>query len=212
MTCLGSLPFGRLPEACQEIVEEAEPVTLTGNHRSTDPNRTVLIIATVEGQPFFTTIAGLSISLAGFGAVIAWLRDDPSGWDPINLWRVKTIVRHALTIAFLCLTLVPVHTFTQDDATTIRVGSALAALFAITDVWRVRRPDPVVWDPVSLRVFLGLSGALFLLSLLNILWASLGWLQALVLFFLTSPAAIFSNFVREMGGGSKAVGEPSPGD
>ncbi|HEU4916056.1 MAG TPA: hypothetical protein VFV13_05780 [Acidimicrobiia bacterium] len=166
----------------------------------------------MEGQPFFTTIAGLSISLAGFGAVIAWLRDDPSGWDPINLWRVKTIVRHALTIAFLCLTLVPVHTFTQDDVTTIRVGSALAALFAITDVWRVRRPDPVVWDPVALRVFLGLSGALFLLSLLNILWASLGWLQALVLFFLTSPAAIFSNFVREMGGGSKALGGPSPGD
>ena len=85
----------------------------------------------------FTTIAGLSVSLAGFGAVIAWLRDDPSGWDPVNLWRVKTIGRHALTIAFICLTLVPVYTFTQDDATTIRVGSILAVLFCISDVWRV---------------------------------------------------------------------------
>jgi hypothetical protein len=92
----------------------------------------------VEGQPFFTTIAGLSISLAGFGAVIAWLRDDPSGWDAVNLWRVKTIVRHALSIAFLCLILVPVHTFTQDDLTTIRIGSALAALFEISDILRVR--------------------------------------------------------------------------
>lgn len=169
-------------------------------------------IAVVEGQPFFTTIAGLSISLAGFGAVIAWLRDDPSGWDAVNLWRVKTIVRHALTIAFLCLTLVPVYTFTQDDVTTIRVGSALAALFAISDMWRVRDPDPVVWDPTSLRLFLTFSGALVLLSLLNIVWASLGLLQALVLFFLTSPAAIFSNFVREMGGGPKSVAEPDPGD
>ena len=169
-------------------------------------------IAIVEGQPFFTTIAGLSISLAGFGAVIAWLRDDPSGWDAVNLWRVKTIVRHALTIAFLCLTLVPVYTFTQEGVTTIRVGSALAALFAISDMWRVRDPDPVVWDPTSLRVFLTFSGALFLLSLLNIVWASLGLLQALVLFFLTSPAAIFSNFVREMGGGPKSVAEPDPGD
>ena len=122
----------------------------------------------MEGQPFFTTIAGLSVSLAGFGAVIAWLRDDPSGWDPVNLWRVKTIVRHALTIAFLCLSLVPIHTFTQDDMTTIRIGSALVALFAISDMWRVRHPDPVVWDPLSLRVFIAIDVALTLLGIVNV--------------------------------------------
>jgi hypothetical protein len=157
----------------------------------------------VEGQPFFT-----SISLAGFGAVIAWLRDDPSGWDPVNLWRVKTIVRHALTIAFLCLSLVPIFTFTQDDATTIRIGSALAVLFSISDIWRVRDPDPVVWDPLSLRVFVATGGFLALLALANVVWASLGLLQVLILFFLTSPAAIFSNFVREMGGGRPVAADP----
>jgi hypothetical protein len=153
----------------------------------------------VEGQPFFTTIAGLSVSLAGFGAVIAWLRDDPSGWDPVNLWRVKTIVRHALTIAFLCLSLVPIHTFTQDDVTTIRIGSALGVVFVISDIWRVRDPDPVVWDPVSWRVFVVTTGVLGLLGTINVVWASLGLLQALILILLTSPAGIFSNFVREMG-------------
>jgi hypothetical protein len=166
----------------------------------------------VEGQPFFTTIAGLAISLAGFGAVIAWLRDDPSGWDPVNLWRVKTIVRHALTIAFLCLTLVPIHTFTQDDTATLRIGSAAVVLFVIPDLWRVRRPDPVVWDPLSLRVYLVISGVLGLLALANVGWGSLGVLQALILVLLTSPAAIFSNFVREMGRGPNSVPEPSPGD
>jgi hypothetical protein len=153
----------------------------------------------VDGQPFFTTIAGLSVSLAGFGAVIAWLRDDPSGWDPVNLWRVKTIVRHALTIAFLCLSLVPIHTFTQDDMTTIRIGSALGVVFVISDIWRVRDPDPVVWDPLSLRVYVSMSVALTLLGVVNVVWASLGLLQALILILLTSPAGIFSNFVREMG-------------
>jgi tetrahydromethanopterin S-methyltransferase subunit C len=166
----------------------------------------------VEGQPFFITIAGLSVSLAGFGAVIAWLRDDPSGWDQVNLWRVKTIVRHALTIAFLCLTLVPIHTFTQDDMTTLRIGSALAALFVISDMWQVRHPDPVVWDPVSLRIYVTINVALALLAIANIVWASLGLLQGLVLFFLTSPAAIFSNFVREMGSRSGSIGEPNPGE
>lgn len=153
----------------------------------------------MEGQPFFTTIAGLAISLAGFGSVIAWLRDDPSGWDPINLWRVKTIVRHALTIAFLCLSLVPIHTFTQDDATTIRIGSAIVAWFAFSDMWRVRKPDPAVWDPLSVRVFLVMSGVIGAFGIANIFWGSLGLFQALVLVVLTSPAGIFSNFVREMG-------------
>jgi len=153
----------------------------------------------VEGQPFFTTIAGLSVSLAGFGAVIAWLRDDPTGWDPVNLWRVKTIVRHALIIAFLCLSLVPIHTFTQDDMTTIRLGSALFLVFEVVDLLRMRRPDPEVWDPLSLRVYLTLGFLLGALEVANIFWASLALLQVLVLLVLTSPAGIFSNFVREMG-------------
>ena len=168
-------------------------------------------ITGVEGQPFFTTVAGLAVSLAGFGAVIAWLRDDPSGWDPVNLWRVKTIVRHALTIAFLCLALVPIHTFTHDDVTTIRVGSALAALFSFSDTWRVRDPDPVVWDPVSLRVFISMTMGLGLIGIVNVVWASLGLLQVLILVLLTSPAGIFSNFVREMGRRSGPVAEADPG-
>jgi hypothetical protein len=159
----------------------------------------------VEGQPYFTTIAGLSVSLAGFGAVIAWLRDDASGWDPINLWRVQTIIRHALTIAFLCLSFVPIHTLTQDDATTIRIGSALAALFEFSDMWRFREPDPAVWQPrSSWLVFMGTGAFLGVLALGNIAWASLGVLQVLILIFLTSPAGIFFNFVREMGGRSEA--------
>ena len=178
---------------------------------SPDSQRAFHNISAVEAQPFFTTIAGLSVSLAGFGAVIAWLRDDPTGWDPINLWRVKTIVRHALTIAFLCLSMVPIHTFTQDDTMTIRIGSALAVVFVLSDMWRVRDPDPVVWDPVSLRVFITTCVALTLLGVANVVLTSLGLLQALILFLLTSPAAIFSNFVREMGASPGSVAE-NPGE
>jgi hypothetical protein len=164
----------------------------------------------LEAQPLFTTIAGLAVSLAGFGAVIAWLRDDPSGWDPINLWRVKTIVRHAFSIAFLSLSLVPIYSFTQNDVTTIRIGSAVAALFAISDMWRIRRPDPVIWDEVSWRVFMSTSGVLALFALGNVFWGVLGAFQALILALLTSPAGIFTNFVREMGSRSGSVAEADP--
>lgn len=166
----------------------------------------------MESQPFFTTIAGLAVSLAGFGAVIGWLREDPSEWDPINLWRVKTIVRHAFIIAFICLSLVPIYSFTQDETTTIRIGSAAAALFSITDMWRIRRPDPAVWDAVSWRVYMVTSGALALLGLVNIFWGALGALQALILALLTSPAGIFHNFVREMGTRSRPATDVDPGE
>ncbi|HEY5891264.1 MAG TPA: hypothetical protein VIW94_11285 [Acidimicrobiia bacterium] len=165
----------------------------------------------MEAQPFFTTIASLSVSLAGFGAVIGWLRDDPSGWDPINLWRVKTIVRHAFSIAFLCLALVPIYSFSQSDATTIRVGSAFVFLLVVSDIWRVRRPDPAVWDALSLRIFVSTNGILAILAIGNIFWGSLGVLQFMVLWLLTSPAAIFGNFVREMGRSSRPVAE-GPGE
>ena len=61
---------------------------------------------------------------------------------------------------------------------------------------------------MSLRVYVAINVALTLAGLANIAWASLGLLQALVLFFLTSPAAIFSNFVREMGAGPGSVADP----
>ena len=157
-------------------------------------------IAAVEGQPFFTTIAGLSVSLAGFGAVIAWLRDDPTGWDPVNLWRVRTIVRHALTLAFFGLSLIPIYTFTQDDLTTVRFGSVWLAVFVVSDLWRARDRDPAVWvPPESWTVYVVASGAIGVAAVVNAFLGNLAWLQVVTLVLLTSPAGIFLNFVKEIG-------------
>ena len=64
---------------------------------------------------------------------------------------------------------------------------------------------------MSWRVFMATSALLGLLGVVNIAWASLGVLQTLILAVLTSPAGIFSNFVREMGRrpGSVAPTDPS---
>jgi hypothetical protein len=56
------------------------------------------------------------------------------------------------------------------------------------------------------------SGLLGLLGVGNIVWASLGVLQVLILAVLTSPAGIFSNFVREMGRRSGSVAPTDPGE
>ena len=95
----------------------------------------------MEAQPFFNTIAGLAVSLAGFGALIAWLREDPQSWDAINLWRLKTIVRHALTLAFIALSLAPAYSLSGSVDTTIRWGAIALILAEINDMVLNRHPD-----------------------------------------------------------------------
>jgi hypothetical protein len=154
----------------------------------------------MEGQPFFSSVAGISVSLAGFAALIAWLRDDATTWDPINLWRVKTIVGHALTIAAMALVLSPIYSMTQSLGTTIRIGSALIILLEASEMLKYRHPDPVIWTPASTwKVFMA-GGAFYIaLQAVNLWLGSLGVLQLGYLLLLGSPAGIFYNFVHELG-------------
>jgi hypothetical protein len=154
----------------------------------------------MEGQFFFTAIAGLSLSLAGFASLIAWLRDDSGTWDPINLWRVQNIVREALTIVFLAMVLIPIFSMTNDIRVTTRFGSVGLVLGILIGVLGNRHPDPAIWVPrISWTIYMT-GGAIYgALQLVNIWLASLGILQLGFLLELFGPAGIFYNFVRELG-------------
>ena len=154
----------------------------------------------MEAQPFFNTIAGLSVSLAGFGALIAWLREDPRAWDQVNLWRLKTIVRHALSLAFIALSLGPFFSLTGSVDATVRWGAAALIAVEIYDMILNRRPDPQIWGPAATwRVNMAGAALFAALQVANLFWASVGVLQVGALALLSSPAGIFSNFVRELG-------------
>ena len=153
----------------------------------------------MPAQAFLTTIAGLSVSLAGFASLIAWLRVDPTTWDPINLWRVKTIVRDALILAFLALALVPVFELTGDVTATIRIGAGLMVVFALSDIIRYRHRDPVLWPSPTWVVFMVTNAAFAVFQLVNVGVASTGLLEVGFLLLLSAPAGVFYNFVRELG-------------
>lgn len=162
----------------------------------------------MEGQFFFTTIAGLSMSIAGFASLIAWLRADAGKWDPINLWRVKAIIREAFTLVFLSLALIPIFSLTNDLRATIRWASAVMMLAIVIEIFLNRHPDPAIWKPrVSWWAYMVGGGIYFAVHLVNIRLASLGLLQTMFLLTLASPAGIFSNFVRELGRNSSSTGE-----
>lgn len=154
----------------------------------------------MEGQFFFTTVAGVSVSLAGFASLIAWLREDSQTWDPINLWRVKTIVRQAITLLFLSLILIPIFSMTNDIRVTTRLGAIGLVLGLGIDVFINRHPDPTIWVPRRSWTVAMVSSAIYaVLQLVNISLANLGILQIGYLLALIEPAGIFSNFVRELG-------------
>jgi hypothetical protein len=154
----------------------------------------------MEGQFFFTTVAGLSLSIAGFASLIAWLREDSQSWDPINLWRVKAIVREAFTLLFLALLLIPVYSLTEDIDTTIRFGAGAMALANVLEASINRHPDPTVWQPrASWTVYMISSAVYVAFHVTNIWFASLGLLQIGFLLALISPAGIFYNFVNALG-------------
>jgi hypothetical protein len=154
----------------------------------------------MEGQFFFTTVAGLSVSIAGFASLIAWLREDSRSWDPINLWRVKAIVRESFTLLFLALLLIPVYSLTDDIRTTTRFGAGAMTLAIALDAFINRHPDPTVWQPrASWTVYMITSVAYGALHVTNIWLASLGLLQIGFLLALISPAGIFYNFVSALG-------------
>jgi hypothetical protein len=162
----------------------------------------------MEGEFFLFTVAGLSLILAGFASLIAWVRDDSRTWDPINLWRVKTIVREAFTIVFLALVLIPIFSMTDDIRLTTRLGAVGLVLGTVIDVFINRHPDPTIWVPrISWTAFMTSSAIYAALQLVNISLANPGILQLGFLLALFSPIGIFSNLMRELG---RPSGEPEP--
>jgi|GEM_PF-1399419 len=160
----------------------------------------------MEGESLFFAVAELSLSLAGFAALIASLRGESRSWDPINLWRVKTIIRQAFAIVFLALTLIPVFSITDVIRVTTRFGAVGLLLGIGVDAFINRHPDPTIWAPrISWTISMTFSVIYAALQLVNIAWANLGVLQLGFVLELLSPAGIFSNFVRELG---RPLGEP----
>ena len=86
----------------------------------------------MTGQFFFTTIAALALSTAGFASLVTALRHE-GGWSRVSLWRLRAIVGEGLVITVVAV--LPLPTFyavSGDESLVIRITSAVLALrFAV---------------------------------------------------------------------------------
>jgi len=95
----------------------------------------------MTGQFFFTTVAALALSTAGFVSLVTALRHD-RGWSKTALWRLRGIVGESLIITLVAMLPLPIYyTVGGDERTVFRVMSGVIAVkfaFAIARALRER--------------------------------------------------------------------------
>ena len=142
-------------------------------------------------------MGGLGVSLAGFAGLISALDRRPLAHSPVAAYRVTSIVFLGFSLTIAGFGTVAAYTATAEDlALTVRVGSLLLALPLVRGYVQAR-PGPA-W-PNERDRWITIAGltVLTIVTLGNVVFASLGYLQLLMLAALIGPVGIFYNTVRD---------------
>jgi len=82
----------------------------------------------MTGQFFFTTVAALALSTAGFVSLVTALRRQ-GHWSKTELWRLRAIVSESLTITLVAMLPLPIYyAVGADEGLTFRIVSGALVL------------------------------------------------------------------------------------
>lgn len=147
---------------------------------------------------YYMAIAGLGVSLAGFGGIIAALDHRPGAQSPVSAWRIRNIAFTGFSLTFVGFGTVALYAVTSGDVTlTVRLASLLLALSDLAWLRFETRPGPARTSLPQRRVAIATAVVLTLATLGNVAYAAPGVLQVLLLAHLGSPVSIFFNTVRD---------------
>lgn len=154
----------------------------------------------MPGEFYFMAIAGLGISFAGFAGVIAALDRRPS--SAVSRWRIAYIVISGFILLFAGFGTVATYTVTGENLdATVRVSSLFLASVSAVRTYFASRPGPA-WPSERGRKFTMATAWIGVgVQLLNVVIASLGFLQYIFLGQIFEPASIFINAVRDVARG-----------
>ena len=151
----------------------------------------------MTGEPFFLTMAGIALGLAGFAGLLASFRQPSEPWTTTDLWRLRRIVNRSLATLFLALAPVPLFGILGDEHVAIRVASALFAIVVVADLGMLTPEWRRLW-PGARDLYLAwlISGSLGLLLLVNVAVSSSGVYEVGLVLALMWPASIFMRVIR----------------
>ena len=158
----------------------------------------------------FTALAGVGVSLAGFAGVIAALNRRPGEQSAVLAYRITNIVNLGLARALAAFATLVAFTISGGDlVVAVRVGTVLVLLPYFRG-FNELRPGPSWPDERQRRVGLLLLVAMLVLTAANLIVASVGYLELLLLLALViGPGLIFYNTVREAAR-AELVATPGP--
>jgi len=150
----------------------------------------------VTGQFFFTTIAALALSTAGFTSLVTALRHE-GRWSRTSLWRLRAIVSESLTITVVAVLPLPIYyAASGDESLVIRIMSGILALkFAIA----IRRAfgERSQWGTRYVVQAVALLAIQLAAQLVNVWLGSLALLMFGLLAWLTFPIQLLFAIIRD---------------
>jgi hypothetical protein len=160
----------------------------------------------MPSESFFLAFGGLGLSLAGFAGVISALKPGLAGDSVVSGYRIRTIVFLGFSLTFAGFGTVAVYTLTNGDVVAaVRVGTLLMAIPFLRGVLIDTRRGPV-WPNERERFFgIAVVVTMLALDLGNLVVASVGYLQVLMILGLIGPVSIFYNTIRDATQANEAV-------
>ena len=150
----------------------------------------------MTGQFFFTTIAALGLSTAGFASLVTALRRE-GRWSRISLWRLRAIVGESLTITIVAILPLPIYyAVGGDEALVIRIISGVLALkFAFSIVRTI--PERREWGTRYVAQAVALIAIQLVAQIANLRLASLALLMFGLLLWLAYPVQLLFAVIRD---------------
>ena len=150
----------------------------------------------MTGQFFFTTIAALGLSTAGFASLVTALRRE-GRWSRISLWRLRAIVGESLTITIVAILPLPLYyAVGGDEALVIRIISGVLALkFAFSIVRTI--PERREWGTRYVAQAVALIAIQLVAQIANLRLASLALLMFGLLLWLAYPVQLLFAVIRD---------------
>lgn len=145
-------------------------------------------------------VGGLGVTLAGFAGLVAALEGRPGArHSAIAGWRIRHVVYQGFGVTFVAFATVALYTLTQEVARTVQLGTVAAVLTVVAN-WRWLLPGPAWPDDRRRRVAIFARTIVCAVALVNVVLASVGFLQLLMLVLLSGPASTFILAVADVTG------------
>lgn len=162
----------------------------------------------MPGESYFMAFGGLGLSLAGFAGLIAAL--NPTGATvAVTAYRIRVIVVLGFSLTFVGFGVVALYSITDAALeVTVRAGTLLMLIPFLRGLAIDTRPGPVWASEGERHGTMAILVMMVAVTLGNLVVASVGYLQLLMLLGLIGPVTIFYNTIRDATGGTTATAAP----